>query len=137
MSDRETAPPSTSPGDAGSGPGRPEGVVPDGDPVQTAARRALPEEARGIAAGYAFTGPALDLGALRWDGRCAPEAPVRIPLTVLNRHGLVAGATGTGKTSLVEQVVGSPMFKSLARSAGTQIGREITRSLFGTSRRRR
>jgi hypothetical protein len=39
--------------------------------------------------------------------------------------------------SAVEQVVGSGMFKSLARSLGTQIGREITRSLFGTARRRR
>lgn len=39
--------------------------------------------------------------------------------------------------SLVEQVVGSGMFKSLARSVGTQLGREITRSLFGTARRGR
>lgn len=39
--------------------------------------------------------------------------------------------------SVVEQVVGSGMFKSLARSLGTQIGREITRSVFGTARRRR
>jgi DNA helicase HerA-like ATPase len=39
--------------------------------------------------------------------------------------------------SVVEQVVGSGVFKSLARSLGTQIGREITRSLFGTARRRR
>ena len=39
--------------------------------------------------------------------------------------------------SMVQQVVGSGMFKSLARSVGTQIGREITRSLFGTARRKR
>ena len=39
--------------------------------------------------------------------------------------------------SVVEQVVGRGMFKSLARSLGTQIGREITRSLFGTARGRR
>lgn len=39
--------------------------------------------------------------------------------------------------SLVQQVVGSGMFKSLARSVGTQLGREISRSLFGTARRRR
>ena len=50
-----------------------------------------------IAAGYAFSGPALDLGALLWDGTCLPESPVRIPLPMLNRHGLVAGAAGTGK----------------------------------------
>jgi hypothetical protein len=39
--------------------------------------------------------------------------------------------------SVVEQVVGSGMFKSLARPLGTRIGREITRSLFGRARRRR
>ncbi|MFF8511265.1 helicase HerA-like domain-containing protein [Streptomyces sp. NPDC015492] len=57
-----------------------------------------------IAAGYAFEGPALDLGALLWDGECHPDAPVRIPLSVLNRHGLVAGATGTGKTKTLQLI---------------------------------
>lgn len=38
---------------------------------------------------------------------------------------------------IVEQVVQSSAFKSALRSAGTVIGREITRSIFGTSRRRR
>ncbi|MFF5502595.1 helicase HerA-like domain-containing protein [Streptomyces roseolus] len=57
-----------------------------------------------IAAGYAFEGPALDLGAVLWDGACHPEAPVRIPLPVLNRHGLVAGATGTGKTKTLQLI---------------------------------
>lgn len=60
--------------------------------------------AAGIAAGYAFTGPALDLGALLWDGERLPGAPVRIPLPVLNRHGLVAGATGTGKTRTLQLI---------------------------------
>ncbi|MEU8882940.1 helicase HerA-like domain-containing protein [Streptomyces hydrogenans] len=57
-----------------------------------------------IAAGYAFEGPALDLGAVLWDGVCHPDARVRIPLPVLNRHGLVAGATGTGKTKTLQLV---------------------------------
>ncbi|MEU1009811.1 hypothetical protein [Streptomyces sp. NPDC005890] len=39
--------------------------------------------------------------------------------------------------SLVEQVVAGGMFTSPARSVGTRLGREITRSLFGTARRRR
>ncbi|MEU1407582.1 helicase HerA-like domain-containing protein [Streptomyces sp. NPDC005728] len=64
----------------------------------------LPAEARTIAAGYDFTGPALDLGALLWDGHCRPDAPVRIPLPMLNRHGLVAGATGTGKTKTLQLI---------------------------------
>ncbi|WP_309056863.1 helicase HerA-like domain-containing protein, partial [Streptomyces sp.] len=57
-----------------------------------------------IAAGYAFDGPALDLGALLWDGACHPDAPVRVPLAALNRHGLVAGATGTGKTKTLQLI---------------------------------
>lgn len=39
--------------------------------------------------------------------------------------------------SMVEKVVTSTVFRSMARSAATVIGREITRSLFGTARRRR
>ncbi|MEV2252436.1 helicase HerA-like domain-containing protein [Streptomyces sp. NPDC050147] len=57
-----------------------------------------------IISGYAFAGPALDLGALLWDGRCLPDAQVRIPLAMLNRHGLVAGATGTGKTKTLQLI---------------------------------
>ena len=38
---------------------------------------------------------------------------------------------------MVEQVVKSSAFKSMVRSAGTVIGREITRSIFGTARRSR
>ncbi|GAA0922317.1 helicase HerA-like domain-containing protein [Nonomuraea longicatena] len=52
--------------------------------------------------GYTFAEPALDLGALLVDGEPRPEAQVRIPLRMLNRHGLVAGATGTGKTKTLQ-----------------------------------
>ena len=38
---------------------------------------------------------------------------------------------------MLEKVVESPAFKSAMRSAGTVLGREITRSIFGTGRRRR
>ncbi|MEV6190828.1 helicase HerA-like domain-containing protein [Streptomyces sp. NPDC051920] len=65
---------------------------------------ALPREALEIAAGYAFAGPALDLGALLWDGTCLPDAQIRVPLPMLNRHGLVAGATGTGKTKTLQLI---------------------------------
>ncbi len=53
---------------------------------------------------YAFDGPALELGAAVLDGTAHPDAPVRIPLSVLNRHGLVAGATGTGKTKTLQLI---------------------------------
>jgi uncharacterized protein len=51
---------------------------------------------------YAFAGPALELGAVVVDGQAAPQARVRVPLAMLNRHGLVAGATGTGKTKTLQ-----------------------------------
>ena len=55
-----------------------------------------------VAAGYAVDGPAIELGALVVDGAARPEAAVRIPLSMVNRHGLVAGATGTGKTKTLQ-----------------------------------
>ncbi|MFJ9772665.1 helicase HerA-like domain-containing protein [Kitasatospora sp. NPDC101157] len=63
-----------------------------------------PQTVREIADGYAFTGPALDLGAVLLDGTAYPDAQVRVPLGVLNRHGLVAGATGTGKTKTLQLI---------------------------------
>ena len=65
----------------------------------TAADSAVVDEVR---AGYGFDGPALELGALVVDGKSRPDVPVRIPLAMLNRHGLVAGATGTGKTKTLQ-----------------------------------
>jgi DNA helicase HerA-like ATPase len=65
--------------------------------------------------GYVVHGPALEMGALV-NGDPLPGVQVRIPLSVMNRHGLVAGATGTGKTrtlqGLVEQLsaAGVPVF---------------------------
>ena len=55
-----------------------------------------------IAAGYGFEGPAVELGAAQREGTTYPAARVRVPLAMLNRHGLVAGATGTGKTKSLQ-----------------------------------
>ncbi|MEO6145144.1 MAG: helicase HerA-like domain-containing protein, partial [Dermatophilaceae bacterium] len=55
-----------------------------------------------IRSGYVFDGPALHFGAAVSDGTAHPDVPVRLPLGVLNRHGLVAGATGTGKTKTLQ-----------------------------------
>jgi DNA helicase HerA-like ATPase len=61
-----------------------------------------------MAEGYAVEGAAIDLGRGMHDGNLVPEAVVRVPLRMMNRHGLVAGATGTGKTitlqTLAEQL---------------------------------
>ncbi|MFE7406192.1 helicase HerA-like domain-containing protein [Isoptericola sp. NPDC057559] len=58
-------------------------------------------------AGYASDGPTLPLGALlsgALGGDPTPDATVQVgfPLATLNRHGLVAGATGTGKTKTLQ-----------------------------------
>ncbi len=58
--------------------------------------------AQEIAAGYATEGAALELGTVLVDGAVDPSARVRIPFATLNRHGLVAGATGTGKTKTLQ-----------------------------------
>jgi DNA helicase HerA-like ATPase len=73
-------------------------------------------QADAVRAGYTFPGPALELGALLSGGQPLPDVQVRVPLGMLNRHGLVAGATGTGKTKTLQQMaeqlsaVGVPVF---------------------------
>ncbi|MDN5916801.1 MAG: DUF853 domain-containing protein [Pseudonocardia sp.] len=62
--------------------------------------------AQTIAAGYATEGSALELGTVLVDGVVDPAATVRIPFATLNRHGLVAGATGTGKTKTLQGLAG-------------------------------
>jgi DNA helicase HerA-like ATPase len=67
---------------------------------------------------YASPGNAITLGAVLADGECNPEPIVQIPLAMLNRHGLIAGATGTGKTRTLQLVAeqlsraGVPVFLS-------------------------
>ena len=46
----------------------------------------------------------VTLGAVVHDGACHPQSMVGIPLAMLNRHGLIAGATGTGKTKTLQLV---------------------------------
>ena len=55
-----------------------------------------------IRTGYAFEGGSLDLGAAVDAGTAAPDVQVRLPLAMMNRHGLIAGATGTGKTKTLQ-----------------------------------
>src|SRR3954453_20366386 len=55
-----------------------------------------------IAKAYTFEGAALDLGRGVHSGELVKEPVVRVPLSMVNRHGLIAGATGTGKTKTLQ-----------------------------------
>ncbi|NKX93051.1 DUF853 family protein [Sanguibacter hominis ATCC BAA-789] len=92
-----TLPPPASPAPPAAAPSAPA-------PPAPAARN---EHAQRVADGYTFAGPMLRLGALlSTDGGAEavplPDVQVGLPLAMLNRHGLVAGATGTGKTRTLQ-----------------------------------
>src|SRR3954464_13846514 len=55
-----------------------------------------------VAASYQFDGATLELGGLMLNATDLSDVHVKIPLAMLNRHGLVAGATGTGKTKTLQ-----------------------------------
>lgn len=52
--------------------------------------------------GYNFKGESITLGAAMLNGDVFSSAPVKIPLKMVNRHGLIAGATGSGKTKTLQ-----------------------------------
>lgn len=55
-----------------------------------------------VTEGYTFKGEYFQLGIGMLDKTAAPDAKVLIPLKTMNRHGLIAGATGTGKTKSLQ-----------------------------------
>lgn len=55
-----------------------------------------------IEAGNTFKGDYLTLGAAMLNGETMTNAYVNVPLKTMNRHGLIAGATGTGKTKTLQ-----------------------------------
>ncbi len=57
---------------------------------------------RTIETGYSFEGPSIVLGGAMYDQQPINGLHVRLPLATLNRHGLIAGATGTGKTKTLQ-----------------------------------
>jgi DNA helicase HerA-like ATPase len=59
-----------------------------------------------MTAGYTFKEPALVIGSAMHEGELFNDTRVQIPLSILNRHGLVAGATGTGKTKTLQLLAG-------------------------------
>jgi uncharacterized protein len=96
--------------------------------------------AQTIATAYAVEGAAVHLGRGVYDGAVVPAATVKLPLRMVNRHGLIAGATGTGKTKtlqgLAEQLssAGVPVF--VADVKGDLSG-VAERRVFGLLKKRR
>jgi DNA helicase HerA-like ATPase len=80
-------------------------------------------------AAFDFKGPAIEMGHVMKDGVPQAGLPVRVPLGVMNRHGLIAGSTGTGKTRTLQLLAegcsrnGVPVF--LADVKGDLAGMKI------------
>ena len=59
-----------------------------------------------IAAGYSLNEPSIVIGGAMLDNELVAQPHVQVALSMLNRHGLVAGATGTGKTKTLQLMAG-------------------------------
>jgi len=55
-----------------------------------------------IKTGYTFKKESIILGGAMLDGECQADSLVKVSLKTINRHGLIAGATGTGKTKTLQ-----------------------------------
>ncbi|MEO8378836.1 MAG: helicase HerA-like domain-containing protein [Acidobacteriota bacterium] len=53
-------------------------------------------------AAYGFTDPGIEVGHILREGAATADLPIRIPLRMMNRHGMIAGSTGTGKTRTLQ-----------------------------------
>ncbi len=60
-----------------------------------------------ITSRYTFGGSSFPIGVGMEQGNVIPGTIVNIPLATMNRHGLIAGATGTGKTKTIQCMIES------------------------------
>jgi len=66
-----------------------------------------------ITSGYTFKGDSIILGTAILNKNAVPETHIKIPLKAMNRHGLIAGATGTGKTKTLQVIAEALSEKSV------------------------
>jgi hypothetical protein len=85
------------------------------------------------------TGAAVKLGAVVAGGDCHPEPLLAIPTRMFNRHGLIAGATGTGNDAGTPEAPPEPPIEGRGSSWGEilnsplarTIANQVTRGLMG------
>jgi DNA double-strand break repair helicase HerA and related ATPase len=66
-----------------------------------------------IIKGYTFKGDSIILGTAILNQEAIPNTHIKIPLRAMNRHGLIAGATGTGKTKTLQIIAEALSEKSV------------------------
>jgi uncharacterized protein len=81
-----------------------------------------------IQKGYTFQGSSFYLGSAMLDKKVVKSVKINIPLSTLNRHGLIAGATGTGKTKTLQVLT-----ESLSRAGVPTLIMDIKGDLSGIS----
>lgn len=77
---------------------------------------------------YQWDAPSIDLGNAVLDGKLFTDLPVRIPLAMMNRHGLIAGSTGTGKSRTLQLLA-----EGLSRNGVPSLVADIKGDLAGLS----
>jgi DNA helicase HerA-like ATPase len=78
--------------------------------------------------GYTFKGESIVLGGAMLDGNILSDVAIKVPLKTMNRHGLIAGATGTGKTKTLQGIA-----EALASNGVSSLLMDIKGDLSGIS----
>ena len=85
-----------------------------------------------VKSGYSFKSEAVQIGVGMLDGKSINGAAINLPLKTMNRHGLIAGATGTGKTKTLQMIS-----EALSNASVPVLVMDIKGDLSGIGARRR